>query len=119
MVASNFEANKNVTNEGTIYAKGHINFNANITVINKCLIKSDNDININAASITMTNGALIAAGTTTINGNSNLLLQNQSEVYTNDIMVNRDIEGSGSLNSIVVNGTSRINGQKKIRGQIS
>lgn len=117
-VESNIDANQNVTNEGTIYAKGHINFNSNITVINKCLIKSDNDININAASITMTNGALIAAGNTTINGNSSLLLQNQSEVYTNNMMVNKDIEGSGSLNSIVANGTSTINGNAKIKGAI-
>ncbi len=117
-VSGSFEANQNFTNEGKIYSQSHMNFNSNAVIVNKCLIKADGNVNFNNTNFTNIHGTVISGDEMHVNGGAQLILQNQSEIMANGLDVNADITGSGSLNSIVVNGTSRINGQKKIKGAI-
>jgi len=106
-----------VTNEGSIETSGDINFN-NSQVINDCKIISHGNINFNNVDYNSDNGYIRAYTGATINGSANLTLQNKSMVTTTDLIVNNDVEGTGSTSVIKSTSSTRINGNKKISGPI-
>jgi LruC domain-containing protein len=106
-----------VTNEGGIETSGDINFN-NSEVINDCKIISHGNINFNNVEYESDAGYIRAYTGAIINGGASLKLKNKSMLTTTDLIVNNDVEASGSTSVIKATSSGRINGNKKIHGPI-
>lgn len=106
-----------VTNEGWIETSSDINFN-NSDVYNACAIISHAGINFNNVEYESDNGYIRAYTGATVNGGAELKLKNKSMLTTTDLIVNNDIEGSGSTSVIKATTSARINGNKYIDGTL-
>lgn len=117
-VGGSMSLNNEFDNYGTINIGGDLNFNSNVDRYNSCKVIVTNSVSFNAGSFTMTGGYLKAGNAFVINGQADLVLENQSMLSTKDLTVNNDVNGSGSMNSILTSGVARINGNKNIIGAI-
>jgi LruC domain-containing protein len=126
-ITDNFQVNGNnatkFINNGKIKVyHGFIQFNA--PVENNCSIIGNNEMNNNYCQINSnytSNGGLLKFGKNTgtiyFNGNGQIKLNNKSMISSYDLEVNNNIYGNGSLNSISIINTIKIN-KSKISGSI-
>jgi LruC domain-containing protein len=106
-----------VTNTGSIDVSGSINFN-NSDVYNACKIISHDGINFNNVDYVSDAGYIRAYNDATVNGGANLELKNKSMLVSSTLIVNNDVQGSGSTSVIKATTSARINGNKYIKGPI-
>ncbi len=117
-VSGSMTVNNEFDNYGTLSIGGDLNFNSNVDRYNSCKITVGNSCSFNAGSFTMTGGYLKAGNSFVVNGQAELILENQSMLSTKDLTLNNDVSGSGSMNSILTSGIARINGNKNVSGAI-
>jgi len=116
-INTNWNVVNYVSNQGFIDVIGRINFN-NSTVINACKIISHIGINFNNVDYTSSAGYIRAYQDMTVNGDADLVLQNQSMVSSATFIMNNTITGQGSGNVIKCTTSGRINGNKYVTGPI-
>lgn len=117
-VASSLSMNNSLTNNGSISVGDNLSFNTNQHSYNNCKIVVQNNVEFNSCNFTMNGGFLQAGGTTQVNGSAVVVLQNQSMVFTANMILNKGISGTGSKNTIQTTGNATINGNKTVSGAI-
>jgi len=117
-VSGSMSLNNEFDNYGTISIGGDLNFNSNVSRYNSCKVIVTNSVSFNAGTFTMTGGYLKAGNAFVINGQADLVLENQSMLSTKDLTMSNHVNGAGSKNSIITTGNARINGNKQVIGAI-
>jgi LruC domain-containing protein len=117
-VEGDFSNNKNFTNNGFLEIGKSFTLNGGATTINNCYIKIGTDFTLNN-TIDNNSGEIIVSKLTTINGGGVLNLKEAAVLYTEDLMVNNIVAGSGSTSFLRVNKNTTINGGGKFNGNFS
>jgi LruC domain-containing protein len=117
-VNEDFINNNNFTNNGTLAVGKSVKINGGGLTINNCYIKMGGDFTLNNL-INNNSGEIIVSNTTTINGGGVLNLNDAAVLYTQDLMVNNIIAGSGKPSFLKAEGKTTINGGGKFNGNFS
>jgi LruC domain-containing protein len=117
-VTGNFQVNKSFTNNGSVEASGWVQFNNNTVVENNCKIIGHGDGQINGTTYTSNAGLLKVDNKIYFNGSGTITLSNKSMIAANQLEMNRNVNGTGSQNSIVITGQISINSGKTVSGAI-
>jgi len=117
-IGGEFEVGNDIVNSGSITSTQKMSFNSGSVIVNNCKFVSQNNIEFNSTTLTMNNGYIKAEGRTSINGNSSLIMQNQSMISTHEYEQNTNITGQGSLNTIKISYQGAINASHTVSGPI-
>lgn len=110
--------NQDFENYGSLLVGGDVNFNTPDTFINDCRLEAGGSISFNNGTLSMNGGYIRTPNNFTVNGSGNMELFNQSMLSVGNMTLNNNMTGGGSTSSIVVSGTSTINGNRKVSGPV-
>lgn len=116
-ITNNFNVDKKFKNYHFITVNGTMDNNSNADFENYCFLWVKQNLNNNGD---MWNNCFIKVGQTyTQNSSGDTELDNGGIIFTNNLMVNKDMEGTGNNRSkIRVDATTTINNNGKIKGKI-
>lgn len=108
-----------LTNNGTIDVTGDIDVNSGSMIRNNCAMMCSGTFNINSGDFELHSGYLKGAEAIKLNQNNSVKIFDGSMISTVNLTMNSGgVQGSGTLNSILVTGTFTIYNNNKVDGAI-
>ena len=115
-VAGDMNNNALVENSGALNVSGHFNNNSSGTINNNCKLIVTGNFNQNAKLANL--GYVYSGGTFTVNSGAQTELTGGAMIKTKNLMVNSKINGIGNYSGLSVSGSTVINSNGSLTGQL-
>ncbi len=117
-VGGTLNLSQGFTNSGSLQVGQAINFNTASNYYNFCKITAGGNISLDNGVLTMNEGYIQTPANFIVNGGGTLKLMNQAMLSVGNMMLNKSMTGAGAMSSIIVAGTSTINGSQTVSGPV-